>query len=206
MRSRRLDCYLIYPILLLVTAPGCQAFHSYRPATVLVRDAETKKPIPGAEVRLSYPLADPSTAPWQSVGSTTGDGTTQLRVAPYGEVGILLDATIPGYMSEQKTYPLEAVKAIEPLSFFKSPGQHPSSFVVEMYAEPFPSVELVLPNGYRGTVKVGVKIQDDAPCQPGQRLFSYQVPPSGILQINGPPLLRRVFSPDFMPVSPTGRS
>jgi hypothetical protein len=197
MRNRRLARCLIYPVLLLGTVPGCQAFHAYRPVTVQARDAETKKPIPGAEIRLSYPLVQPTEGPWQSVGTTGSDGTTQLRVAPYGEVGILLEATVPGYMTEQKNYPIEAVKAIEPISFFKPAGQRPVSFVVEMYAEPFPSVDLVLPDGYRGTVKVGVKIREDAPCAPGQRLFSYPVPPSGIVQITGPPLLRRVFTPDF---------
>jgi hypothetical protein len=197
MRNRRLDRCLIYPILLLATVPGCQVFHAYRPVTVQARDAETKQPIPGAEIRLSYPLVRPSDGPWQSVGTTGGDGTTQLRAAPYGEAGIMLDVTKPGYMSEQKNYPTEAVKAIESSWFIKPAGPPTVNFVVEMYAEPFPSVELVLPNGYRGTVKVGVKIQEDVPCPAGQRLFSYQVPPSGILQITGPPLLRRVFSPDF---------
>jgi uncharacterized membrane protein YgcG len=169
----------------------------YRPVVVQARDADTKKPIPGAEIRLSYPLADPSVAPWQSVGTTGSDGTTQLRVAPYGDVGVLLDANALGYMTDQKNYSIDAVKAIKSPWFFESAGQRPVSFVVELYAEPFPGVELVLPNGYRGTVKVAVKIQDDAPYKPGQRLFSYEVPASGILQLTGPPLLRRVYSPDF---------
>ncbi len=66
-----------------------------------------------------------------------------------------------------------------------------------MYAGPDPAVELVLPDGYRGPVKVGVEIREDAPCPSGQRLFSYVVPPTGVLHVVGPPLLRRVFSPDY---------
>jgi hypothetical protein len=197
MRNRRLARCLIYPALLLATAPGCQVFHVYRPVTIQARDAETKKPIPGAEVRLSYPLTQSSLAPWEAVGTTASDGVVRLQAAPYGEAGILLDVTHPGYMTEQKNYPIEAVKAIEPAGLFESVDKRPVSFVVEMYTEPFPGVELVFPSSYRGTVKVAIKIQEDAPYQPGQRLFSYDVPASGILQVAGPPLLRRVYSPDF---------
>jgi uncharacterized membrane protein YgcG len=195
--NRRLARCLVYLTFLLGSAPGCQALHVYRPVTVQVRDAETKKPIPGAEVRLSYPLADASFAPWQAVGMSGSDGIAQLRAAPYGEAGILLDVTIPSYMTEQKSFSTEAVAAIKPTGFLESAGQRPVSFVVEMYAEPFPEVELVVPDGFRGTVKVAINIQDDAPHTPGQRLFSYVVPPSGTLQVTGPTLLRRVYAPDF---------
>jgi hypothetical protein len=63
-----------------------------------------------------------------------------------------------------------------------------------MYAGPRPTVELVVPSGYRGVIKAEVQIQEDAPCQPGQRYFSYEVSPSGAVQVAGPALLRRVFS------------
>ena len=48
--------------LALALAPGCQALHPYRPVPVLVRDAETKEPIAGAQVRVSYPFTDPKLA------------------------------------------------------------------------------------------------------------------------------------------------
>jgi hypothetical protein len=194
MKKRRLACCLVHTAFLL---SGCQALHVYRPVSIQVRDAETKKPIPGAEVRLSYPLAQSSLAPWEPVGTTGSDGITRLRAAPYGEIGVLLDVSLPGYMSEQKSYPVEAVQAIKPAGFFESTDQRSVNFVIDLYAEPFPGVELVLPDGYRGTVKVTVKVRDDMACPPGQRLFSYVVPPSGIVQVTGPPLLRRVYSPDF---------
>ena len=176
MTNRRLARCLVCPVFLLATLPGCQAFHAYRPVTVLARDAETKKPIPGAQIRISYPLAQSSAAPWESVGSTNSDGTVQLRAAPYGDAGILVDAVLSGYMTEQKSYPVDAVKAIPSFHFFDSGGRHAPDFVVDMYAgKPFPQVELVVPNGYRGTVKAAVQIQDDAPFTPGQRrLFSYE--------------------------------
>jgi hypothetical protein len=194
MRNRRLARCLVYPVFLLATLPGCQALHAYRPVTVLACDAETKKPIPGAEVRISYPLAQ--SPPWEPVGTTSSDGTVQLKAAPYGDAGILVDAVRSGYMTEQKGFPVDAVKAVSPFRFF-SGGSHAPDLVVEMYAEPLPEVELMLPDGYRGTLKVAVKVRDDAPFQPGQRQFSYEVPPSGVLEIVGPPLLRHVYTPDF---------
>jgi hypothetical protein len=198
MMNRLLGRYLICPLVVLAALSGCQALHSYRPITVQAVDAETKKPIPGAEIRLSYPLAKSSSAPWESVATTGSDGTTQLRAAPYGDAGIQLDASLPGYMSAQKAFPTDAVEAVKKPGLFDAPGQiRPVNFVVEMLAEPFPSVELVIPDGYRGTVKVGVRIKEDAPATPGQRQFSYTVPASGIIDIVGPPLLRRVFTPDF---------
>ncbi len=48
--------YLIYPALSVVLASGCLCFQSTRPIAVRAVDAETKQPIPGAVVRISYPL------------------------------------------------------------------------------------------------------------------------------------------------------
>jgi hypothetical protein len=195
---RRLARCLVYPVLLLAGVPGCQAFHVYRPVTVLARDAETKQPIPGAEIHLSYPTAQSPGSPWEPVGVTGSDGTVQLKAAPYGEAGILLDASKSGYMSELKGYSTEAVEAVPPAFPFGPGGTRPVSFVVEMYAGPTPAVELVLPPGFRGEVRATVQIQEDAPRTPGQRLFSYPVAASGAVQVSGPPLLRRVTTPDFV--------
>jgi hypothetical protein len=182
---------------MVVAGAGCQALHVYRPVLIEARDAETNKPLPGAEIRLSYPLAQSSMAPWESMGTTGSDGVVRLRAAPYGDVGVLVDVTLPGYMTERKSYGVDAIQAIKPAAFSEAAEGRSPNFVVEMYAEPFPGVELVIPDDYRGMVKVAVKVRDDAPCTPGQRLFSYVVPPSGVVEIVGPPLLRRVFSTDF---------
>ncbi len=61
-----------------------------------------------------------------------------------------------------------------------------------MYAAPAPSVELVVPVGYRGLVHVETRIRDDLPFPPGQRCFRYDVPASGVIQVVGPALFRRV--------------
>jgi hypothetical protein len=108
-----------------------------------------------------------------------------------------VEMTAPGYMFANKTLTVEAVQAIERPPIFGKDPFRPVSFVVEMYAEPHPSVELVVPTDYRGLIKAEMQFRDGAPCAPGQRTFAYDVQPSGSAQVIGPPLLRRVLAPDF---------
>jgi hypothetical protein len=204
MRNPRLARSLGCVAFLLAAAPGCQAFHDYRPVSVQVRDAESKAPIAGAQVRISYPLTERAVAPASSSGATGADGVAQLRAAPYGNAGISVEATASGYMFENKTLTVEAVKAIEPPTFFGNDPPRLVGFVVEMYAEPHPTVELVVPTGYRGMIRAEMRFREDAPCAPGQRTFTYDVQPSGSVQIVGPPLLRRVLAPDFLAKSADG--
>ena len=66
-----------------------------------------------------------------------------------------------------------------------------------MYAEPRPTVELIVPNGYRGVIKAEVQVQEETPGPPHQRSFSYAVPASGIVQVPGPPLFGHLAPADF---------
>src|SRR5690348_7436872 len=109
MRKRRLAVCLVCPILLFVFAPGCQVLYRYKPVTILVRDAETKQPIAGAEVHISYPLTRPSVAPYESVETTAENGLAHLRAAPGGEAGIVMEATAKGYMSEERSVLAETI-------------------------------------------------------------------------------------------------
>jgi hypothetical protein len=168
---------------------GCQALYRYRPVPVLARDAETKQPIPGAEVRIYYPLTPASRAPWASSGETGPDGVARLRAAPCGDAGARVEVTAAGYLFEGKDLPDERVQAGAPVD--------PGPFVLELYAAPRAAVELVLPTDYRGRVKAEVLAREDVPCPPGQRCFRCDVPPSGVVQVVGPPLLRRLLPPDF---------
>jgi len=53
MRRRRLALWFLRSVLVLAIVPGCLALHTYRPLSILVRDAEMKQPIQAAEVLLS---------------------------------------------------------------------------------------------------------------------------------------------------------
>jgi hypothetical protein len=68
---------------------------------------------------------------------------------------------------------------------------------LELYAEPRPTVELIVPTGYHGLVKAEIQVQDDLIYPAGQRCFRYAVPASGVVPVTVPPLLRMVFPPDF---------
>jgi len=95
-------------------------------------------------------------------------------------------------MDEEKYLSVEAVRAVKPARLFEDVDRRPPSFVLEMYAEPSPTVELVVPTGYHGVIEAEV-----APRTPGQRCFSYVVSPTGAVQVIGPPLLRRVLPAMF---------
>jgi hypothetical protein len=131
------------------------------------------------------------------MGATGADGVAQLRAAPYGHAGISMEATAAGYMFADRTVTTEAVEDIASPSIFRKDPPRQVNFVVELYAEPHPSVELVVPTGYRGLIKVEMRFQEDAPSTPGQRTFTYEVQSSGAAQVVGPPLLRRVLATDF---------
>jgi hypothetical protein len=190
---RRLSC----AVSLVALVAGCQALHRYRPVIIETRDAETQKPIAGASVHVSYPASNPDLAPWDSTGTTREDGRVELRAAPYGDLGIRVEASADGYLYEQKSLASDAVEAIEPASFFGKAEPRPVNLVVEMFAGPSPTVELVVPTGYHGPIRAEVQIRDDAACPPGQRCFSYPVSPSGAVVVTGRPLLRRVVAPDY---------
>jgi hypothetical protein len=197
MGNLRLARRAIYLFILVSIAPGCQALHPYTPVSIVARDAETKKPIPGADVRISYPLTSPDIAPYDSTGKTGEDGIARLRAAPSGDDVIMVNVNAQGYMFEDKNLPADVAKVIEQASLFAWADRQPVTFVVEMFAEPRPTVELVIPAGYRGVVKADVQVREDVSCPPGQRCFRYEVSPSGEVQVTGPTLLRRVLAPDF---------
>jgi hypothetical protein len=203
MRERRfVRCLLC--LVLSGAAPGCQAFHGYRPVSVLVRDAETKKPIPGAEVHIIYPLTRPSVAPYDSSGAAGDDGIAHLRAAPFGEAGLRVEGSARGYLPEVLNVPVQAVEEIPPAPLVGKDPPRPVSFVLEMCPGPSPSVELVVPDGFRGLIKAELQVREDAPCPPGQRTFRYPVEPSGYVLVAGPPLLRRVLTPDYKAVFADG--
>jgi hypothetical protein len=197
MRPRRRAYCPLYPLLLLTVAPGCQALHAYRPVTVLVRDAETKKPIADAEVHLSYPLTRDSLAPYNSTSKTGSDGLARLRAAPYGPYGVLMETTARGYQGETRDIASDDIRDIPPALPFQDADSRPVSFIVEMYAGPRYAVEFVVPPGYRGLIRAEIQIDDNAPATPGERCFRFEVPRDGALVVKGPPALRRVSPSDY---------
>jgi hypothetical protein len=197
MPNRRRACGLIGPALLLAFVAGCQGLYGARPLPVLVRDRETKRPIADAEVRVSYPLSEPPFGPSNSSAPTGPDGVARLWAAPNGDAGLALSVTAPGYISEDLSLSAAAVRALAPAHYFEAVEGRPATRVVELYAKPAPAIELVLPVGYRGVVRAELHVQEDAACPPGQRLFSGALSSSGVVTVDGPPLLRHAYLADF---------
>jgi hypothetical protein len=192
---RALRC-LVGAFFLFAGLTGCQAFYSYRPLVVQVRDAETKKPLSGAVVHVHYPAGLDSTAPWESSGQSGADGIVRLRAALYGDEGIQLHADAPGYLKEELGVTAETLRQIEP-TFFASDSDRPVNLALELYAEPFPYIELVVPKSYHGIIKVEVQESADTPSPSGQRAFRYPVPPSGLVSAQRTGLLRHFHSTDI---------
>jgi hypothetical protein len=193
MGKSRLAISLVF---LLTLAPGCQVLYRYRPVPVLVRDAETKKPIAGADVHLSYPLSRDSLAPFDSSERTGRDGIAHLRAAPYGDFGVRVDASAAGYLPEQVNVSTESIQHVEPAHPFEETERRRPEVVVEMYIEPHFTIEMVVPTGYRGVIKAEVEMQDHIAPPPGQRFFRYEVV-DGFVRVKGPGLLRRIYPSDY---------
>ncbi len=197
MHNGRLARYSLCLVLLLCLMSGCQMFHADQTVAVLVRDAETKKPIPTAEVYLCQLLKQDAVAPCRSSGLTQADGIARLTTEPVKELGIQLQAIAPGYLSEKLDVSVDALKKIATAPAARTNEPRRPDFVVEVYAEPAFTVELVIPPGYRGLVKTEIQRQENLSLPPGQRCFRFAVPPSGIVQVVGPSLLQRIAAPDY---------
>lgn len=189
---RRTTRWIGFALLVLSSAPGCQVFHRCRPLSIETRDAETKQPIAGAAVKVSYPLETSVFAPTIARETTGADGIARPNATPYGRAGILVEARRDGYLSEQKFLSVHEVEAIEPVGWFEDVRGRRVNYVMEMFAGPAPAIELVVPSEFRGQIKVKVETKDDIPSASNQRTFRFAVPESGEVVAAGPAVLRHL--------------
>ncbi|MDB5312417.1 MAG: hypothetical protein JWO38_6619 [Gemmataceae bacterium] len=199
MGKRHLIPCLIGMAVLLPVASGCRGLPGYHGSAreavpIRVIDAETKAPIAGAKVRLWCPNPRAPGLGKDAAGTTGTDGIALVRSDAGEDVGILIEVGAAGYLSEETDFrcAIESPGAAGPPSADRAPG----GTVVEMFAGPRPTVELVVPTGFRGVVKAEVRIQDGV-AQPGQRAFTFNVAPTGTVQVVGPPILKQGLGPDF---------
>jgi hypothetical protein len=201
MRNRRLAQCLLCLLFLFCLVAGCQTFHSDQTLAVLVRDAETKKPVATAEVYLCQRLKADEVAPCHTAAFTEADGIARLHADPGGEHGFQVQAVAQGYLPEKIDIPAEKESNRQPSASKRDQSADtdstPADAVVEIYAAPDFSVELILPPGYRGLVKADIQIQDNLPLPTGQRCFRFPVSPTGDVLVKGPPQLRRVSPQEF---------
>jgi hypothetical protein len=187
----------VWSAVLIALAPGCHLVSGDKPVAVLVRDAETGKPVRGAEVRVACTHASASPLAHAGGFAQSGDdGVARLAVCPEDGFGASVRTEAAGYLYEDDYLSAEALGAIEPPSFWsKSEGK--PSLVMALYAAPSPSVEMVVPDGFRGVITAEVSAVDKTPAQPGIRNFSFAVSPEGKVQVVGPAILRKAKALDF---------
>ncbi len=143
-----------------------------------VRDAETQGPIAGAQVRSWHSDVHSVT----TAGTTGPDGLARVPSPPGENSPIYYEASAQGYL------PKPAGQAL---------ARTPTGVILEMYAEPRPVLELVVPTGYRGTVKATIRVQNDLKFEPRQRLFSFPVPTSGVVAVVVPPIFTSGVTPNI---------
>ncbi|MBN9118770.1 MAG: hypothetical protein J0I06_06360 [Planctomycetes bacterium] len=197
MRTRsRAGRVALLVFVLVVPVTGCHTFQPSTPLTVHVRDAETQAPVPGATVRLWRfgPHAEE-----RETGLTTGaDGNATTRLAPPDEGGVMVEVTAPNHLTAQTTLPRDVVDALASAKAFHPYTGPPLVATVDVFSGPRPTVELVVPNGFRGLIKAEVRVQADRPWPAGQRTFSYTVPPDGVVRADGPAVFGLSAGPEIV--------
>ncbi len=184
-------CRAVSWLVAIATLAGCHGLD--RPVSVMVRDAETKAPVVGASVSVSDTTAHP---PHGTVVHTGDGGVAHLKVNPAAEFGFAVEATAPGYLPTDKNLSISDVRAI-PSSPFASHDHDSPTLVLEVFAGPRPTIDLIVPTGYHGILRVELRTQENVTYPPGQRSFQYDVPANGVVQVVGSPVLLHGLTPDF---------
>ena len=185
---------LLGALLSLLIVSGCQIVQPGRPLTILACDAETHRPIPGAQVRLQ-PIDGNRSAP--DIATAGDDGIVRMNGDAHDDRAVGVEASAGGYMLASTFIPADTVRAIPPSPRFSKDRDRPVAFTVELYAGPRPSVDLIVPAGYHGVVKAQVAIAHDVPCPPHQRKFRFPVAADGTVHVSGPTMLERVPPSEF---------
>src|SRR5262249_47275564 len=170
------QCGRFWAFLPVILAGGCQTFPLPRPIVALVRDAEPQAPLSEVELQVVYPVNSPPVAADQRVGATTVDGIAALPVVPCGDRSVLVKATRSGYLPEDAALTAAFLRSVEPAHWWNATEQRPN-FTIDMYSQPQFTVELVVPNGYRGLITADIQI-DELPASNAQPLFRHPLPPS----------------------------
>lgn len=149
---------------------GC---NTYQPLQFSVRDAETGEPIPRATIDVHYHYVLDPFHPNATSNLADGQGNAIVKVATKYSGSVATSAE--GYIPESEQ--LLRVKS-------ESPRQE------WLYRMPRPTVEIVVPDGYRGLLSITIeptesRIQD----VPGQRHFVFHASDTGNVHIKATPLL-----------------
>jgi len=175
---------------LLLHSVGCTTYFN-QPVTVSIRDAETKQPIQGAAVRSSYmTMLDLGVAfaAWGAKdGITDNDGQLILFIDPNKDC-LNIDVSAKGYQAKQNMWGMRIQERLSSQGRFA----WGKDFALDLYKDPEASMDVIIPNGYRGPVLLDFDRVDTPPATIGQRHFVYEASPQGHVAIQQSGLLEAV--------------
>jgi hypothetical protein len=168
-------------LLAIVAVPGCSIYFP-RPVTILVRDGDTKEPLPGAEVRYQYSTIDLFGSLGRYSGATSGvsdaNGRVQLYFDPYGG-GCHVESSAIDYLDVRYYGDNLVTKHLAKRGW----GSIGDQLIVEMFKKPEATLELALALDFRGPVIVNFASPGRPPNPLDKRVFGYSVSPRGLVVV-----------------------
>jgi hypothetical protein len=200
----RIIARMVGLLLAIGTCGGCQVISRDRPIAVSVVDAETKKPIGGAEVKISYPMSQSGVSLENAVTTAGADGIARSKVASTSDYGLILTASSNGYLPADLNVSSDSVHRIPAPGLFESSDGRPPNYQLELFASPDFAVELTVPTSFRGLIHLKTRFEQGVTFPTGQRTFKYEVPSSDPVELRGPFVLRHVLPVDYVARYPDG--
>ncbi len=200
-------CRLRHASMLLVVTPlalcltGCEiSHHSLTPVEVLVLDAETAAPLSDVTVSVYYqhPKAIVVLNMPKDISADTGtDGRVAFGVADFHS-GWTWTVSATGYPSvrwnEDRRHPAGWPVPVGVRDMFNDERAR-REITVYLYREPPPQITVIVPNGYRGPLKVALRPSENyVQGEVGQREFVFNASETGYVGIEASPLLRRTYA------------
>jgi hypothetical protein len=169
---------------------GCKTTKPEPNIAVHIRDAETKAPINGALAKVTD-IRDPVSTR-NKMATAGGDGIAQVHALSEGGEGFL-EVSASSYLTEtQEIHDGATTKGLQ------------QNIEIELFAGPRPTIELVIPAGFKGLIKAEFNVSAEATGSPGLRTFRYQVGADGHAELAGPPVLRCATPLSFVAIAPDG--
>lgn len=194
-----LSIWRLIPTQVIILAagclPGCISFatHSYELVDVRVLDAETSDPLSNARVSIFYGAGEQIVLNQPDNVDVTTDrhGRAAVEVTDYNiDVGVIgWEVSAEGYLTRHAGDPFSGRV---PDEFLKEATDHDASLEAEirLYRAPRASVTIVVPDGYRGPLKIEHEPKSDWVQEAiGQREFEFSANDDGYVFVEASPML-----------------
>lgn len=190
--QRALAFFTIAPLASCLAGCITVSLHSRTPMEVLVLDAETEAPLSGVPVSIGYGKPEVFIVlnmPKNETFETDADGYVTISVAN-NKWGWGCTASATGYIPiswwglfRQDPIPVS-------IRDVYNDQQEQREITVRLYRQPKPSISLIVPNDYRGPLKIDLRPSPDfVQGEIGQREFVFNVSDTGYVGIEASPLL-----------------